>query len=305
LENCMASGTRTLLLGDSEDAIPERPEGDGYTYLPWVDCICAGVPCQDVSVAGKRAGLAGERTGLFYDFARILKGLRPAWFVFENVPGLLSSNNGRDFAEVQRVLMVECGYGIQWRVLDSQFFGVAQERRRLFVVGRFGKPCPAEILFEAADRDGNPEPSRQVRGELIPTLTSSIAKNFSGSGRGSDALGSLVVRIDNYGGNWRNPVREKPQVGGSTYAVLQERSGLEQYAADGMDGAERATNGNDQTAHANGVRSFAGLPEGMDSARYRALGNAVTKTVAEWIARRILTSISESAGQTDFRDTTK
>jgi DNA (cytosine-5)-methyltransferase 1 len=127
---------------------PAGAASDGYFALPWVDLICAGVPCQDVSVAGKRAGLAGQRTGLFYEFARILCELRPTWFVFENVPGLLSSNEGRDFAEVLRVLMVECGYGVSWRVLDSQFFGVAQRRRRLFVVGCFGKPCPAAVLFD-------------------------------------------------------------------------------------------------------------------------------------------------------------
>jgi hypothetical protein len=77
---------------------------------------------------GNEQDLQGERTGLFYEFARILRELRPTWFVFENVPGLLSSNEGRDFAEVLRVLMVECGYGVSWRVLDSQFFGVAQRR---------------------------------------------------------------------------------------------------------------------------------------------------------------------------------
>lgn len=139
-----------------------------------VDVIVAGVPCQDVSVAGKRAGLAGERTRLFYDFARLLLDLRPDWFVFENVPGLLSSNRGRDFAEVLRVLMVQCGYGVQWRVLNSQFFGVAQRRRRLFVVGRFGRPCPAEILFEPESRSGNPSTCEASRPDLAATLTSGI-----------------------------------------------------------------------------------------------------------------------------------
>src|SRR5579864_8857701 len=126
----------------------------GRDVLSPVDCITAGVPCQDVSVAGRRAGLKGERTGLFYEFARILQELRPTWFVFENVPGLFSSNKGRDFAEVLRILMVECGYGVSWRVLDSRYFNVAQRRERVFIVGCFGKPCPAQILFERASSAG-------------------------------------------------------------------------------------------------------------------------------------------------------
>jgi len=133
----------------------------GKHNLEPVDVICAGVPCQDVSLAGKRVGLKGKRTGLFYQFARILEELRPSWFLFENVPGLLSSNDGRDFAEVQRVLMVECGYGICWRVLDSQFFGVAQRRRRVYVVGRLGEPCRPEVLFESEVGEGHPASGRE------------------------------------------------------------------------------------------------------------------------------------------------
>ena len=149
--DCVAGRERTILQCGAENEVPQfwNDSGLRYTFLP-----CAGVPCQDVSVAGKRHGLAGKRTGLFYEFARILKGLRPYWFVFENVPGLLSSNQGRDFAEILRVLMVECGYGVCWRVLDSQFFGVAQRRRRVFIVGHLGKPCPPEILFESTGGSG-------------------------------------------------------------------------------------------------------------------------------------------------------
>src|SRR3990167_6826375 len=97
------------------------------------DLICGGFPCQDVSVAGKRAGLDGERSGLWFEFHRIVTEVRPRWVVVENVPGLLSSNAGRDFAVILRGL-VECGYGVCWRILDAQYFGVAQRRRRVFVV---------------------------------------------------------------------------------------------------------------------------------------------------------------------------
>lgn len=165
--------------------------------LKAVDVITAGVPCQDVSVAGRRAGLAGERTGLFYEFARILRELRPAWFVFENVPGLFSSNRGRDFAEVLRVLMAECGYGICWRVLDSRFFGVAQRRRRVFIVGRLGGPCPLSVLFEPESSCRHPAP----RQEAGPEITGALGGGAYGTGRRSEGDPTLAyVLTANSGG---------------------------------------------------------------------------------------------------------
>ncbi|MCJ7442995.1 MAG: DNA (cytosine-5-)-methyltransferase, partial [Methanotrichaceae archaeon] len=112
-----------------------------------VDLICGGFPCQDLSVAGKRAGLAGERSGLWFEFARVIDELEPKWVVIENVPGLLSSNKGRDFAVIIQWL-VKRGYGVSWRILDAQYFGVPQRRRRVFIVGSFGNGRSAEVLFE-------------------------------------------------------------------------------------------------------------------------------------------------------------
>lgn len=131
----------------------------GVDNLGRVDLICGGFPCQDVSVAGKRAGLAGERSGLWHEFRRILDELRPGWTVIENVPGLLSSNGGRDFAAVIRGL-VELGYGVSWRILDAQYFGLAQRRKRVFIVGHFGDGCAAEILFERQSLSWDSRPSR-------------------------------------------------------------------------------------------------------------------------------------------------
>jgi len=114
-----------------------------------VDLICGGFPCQDLSVAGKRAGLGGERSGLFFEYVRIVREVRPAWIIVENVPGLLSSNQGEDFAIVLETL-TECGYGLAWRILDSQYFGVPQRRRRVFIVGYLGDwQRAAEVLFES------------------------------------------------------------------------------------------------------------------------------------------------------------
>ena len=232
----------------------------GANNLGGVDIVCAGVPCQDVSIAGKRAGLKGERTGLFYEFARILRELRPAWFVFENVPGLFSSNGGRDFAEVLRVFMVECRYGISWRVLNSQFFGVAQRRRRVFIVGCFGKPCPAEILFEPASGERDSAESEEARQILAAPLTSGSGVTGNAPVRRREDDENLIAATINSGGN-SGGFRTEP--------------GEHLLCA---------------TADSHRVRDFAGLPEGLDSARYRALGNALTVQIAEWIGRRIVSA---------------
>lgn len=131
-----------------------------------IDLICGGFPCQDVSIAGRRKGLAGERSGLWFEFARIIDELKPRWVVIENVPGLLSSNAGKDFAVIlggltRVVPSIPVGgwknsgiawgrrYGVAWRVLDAQFFGVPQRRRRVFIVASLGNGSAAEVLFES------------------------------------------------------------------------------------------------------------------------------------------------------------
>ncbi|HRC62622.1 MAG TPA: DNA (cytosine-5-)-methyltransferase, partial [Dehalococcoidia bacterium] len=102
-----------------------------------VDVLAGGFPCQDVSIAGHRRGLAGARSGLFFEFARIAADLQPRWLLVENVPGLLTANGGRDFGCVLAEL-ADLGYGVAWRHLDARYFGVAQRRRRVFLVGHLG-----------------------------------------------------------------------------------------------------------------------------------------------------------------------
>lgn len=163
--------------------------------LKSVDVICGGFPCQDLSVAGKRAGLAGERSGLFHDAMRIVRRLRPSVLVLENVPGLLSSNHGLDFATVLR----EVGEGwdcaeVAWRVLDSQFFGVAQRRRRVFIVAVRdpGVGCAEEILALASSGGGHPPAKREAR-----QGSASDAARCANVGRwwdGSDISASMTTR---------------------------------------------------------------------------------------------------------------
>ncbi len=112
-----------------------------------VDLVCGGFPCQDLSVAGKRRGLEGERSGLWFEFARVIDETEPQWAVIENVPGLFSSDGGRDFAVIIQWL-AKRGYGVGWRVLDSQGFGLAQRRKRVFIVASFGSRSGCTVLLE-------------------------------------------------------------------------------------------------------------------------------------------------------------
>lgn len=148
-----------------------------------VDLICGGFPCQDLSVAGKRAGLAGERSGLWHEFHRVLGELRPRWVVVENVPGLLSSHQGRDFGIILAGL-VELGYRVTWRVLDAQYLGLAQRRKRVLIVGSLGDGASAEVLLESPRLCGNPPARGAAREGTAPTLAS---RTRGGGGLGTDA----------------------------------------------------------------------------------------------------------------------
>jgi DNA (cytosine-5)-methyltransferase 1 len=143
-----------------------------------VDLICGGFPCQDLSIAGKRAGLAGERSGLWYEFARIIDEFEPGWVVIENVPGLLSSGKGSDFAVIVQWL-AERGYGVVWRVLDAQYFGVPQRRRRVFVVGHLGDGRAAEVLFESEGMFGDIAKGGQEGKEVAKTIAGGSNKCHS------------------------------------------------------------------------------------------------------------------------------
>lgn len=143
------------------------------------DWIVGGFPCQDLSVAGRRAGLAGKRSGLFGEFARIVDEFRPRGVLVENVPGLLSSNGGQDMATVVGALG-ELGYGWAYRMLDAQWFGLAQRRKRVFIVGCLGSTRrAAEILFERESLPWDSSPSREEGKRVAAGLTSGTA---TGSG---------------------------------------------------------------------------------------------------------------------------
>ena len=153
-----------------DDVTTAKGWADELNLVGRVDLVCGGFPCQDVSVAGKRAGLAGARTGLFWDALAFTTHVQAQWLLLENVPGLLSSNSGRDFGVVISA-MADAGYRhIEWRVLDSQFHGVAQRRRRLFIVGHTRTLSGRALLVEPQSVRRNPATSNQARQDVAGTL---------------------------------------------------------------------------------------------------------------------------------------
>jgi len=160
--------------------------GDMTKFMEWPDAdvnvLCGGTPCQSFSVAGLRKGLDDPRGNLMLTFLAIAKRYRPSWVVWENVPGVLSSNGGRDFGSFLGGL-AECGYGFAYRVLDAQYFGVAQRRKRVFVVGYLGDwHRAAAVLFEQHSLRRDTAPSREA-GKVAPTIPS---RSTAGGGLGTD-----------------------------------------------------------------------------------------------------------------------
>jgi DNA (cytosine-5)-methyltransferase 1 len=161
-----------------------------------VDVLHGGFPCQDVSVAGRRAGLAGERSGLFHEFIRLAATLRPRWIVIENVPGLLSSNDGGDMGTILGTL-ADLGYGWAYRVLDAQHFGLAQRRERVFIVGYLGDGARAlEVLFEPESGSGDTAAGRRAGADVAFALAS-----HSGGGRQDPTTDTYLTATLNSGGN--------------------------------------------------------------------------------------------------------
>lgn len=139
-------------------------EVDWRRYRGKADLVVGGSPCQSFSVAGKREGLKGE-SGLMLEYVRAIREVRPRWLLWENVPGALSSEHGEAFRCLLSSLD-ELGYGLAWRVLDAQFFGVAQRRRRVFVVGHLGDMRAADVLLEPDGLRGDHPTSREKRAQL-------------------------------------------------------------------------------------------------------------------------------------------
>jgi len=153
-----------------------------WNYGPGsVDIICAGTPCQAFSIAGLRKGLDDPRGNLTLVFLGILAKIKPSWIIWENVPGALSDNTNA-FGQFQTGLS-ELGYQFCWRILDAQYFGVPQRRRRIFLVGYLGdwRP-PFAVLFERESLQGNITPRKKEREGDTGTFTTRSGKYGGGKG---------------------------------------------------------------------------------------------------------------------------
>ncbi len=158
-----------------------------------IDLLVGGTPCQSFSIAGLRGGLDDDRGNLALEFLRLTDRTRPKWLVWENVPGVLSSNGGRDFGSILGG-MVELGYGIAYRILDAQYFGVAQRRRRVFVVGYLGDwRRAAAVLFERHSLQGHPAPRREKGQKPAPTVARGSPSGGRTYGLDADTCDSLQV----------------------------------------------------------------------------------------------------------------
>jgi DNA (cytosine-5)-methyltransferase 1 len=210
-----------------------------------IDLLAGGTPCQSFSIAGKRAGLDDPRGNLTIEFARLADRLRPLWVVWENVPGVLSIDDGRTFGAFLGML-VQLGYGIAYRVLDAQFFGVPQRRRRVFVVGHLGDwRVAAAIFLEWHGLSGYPPPRREARKNVAPTL-SARAHGGGGLGTDFDLDGGLIRQLAFGGNNTAGPIDVATAANASASASGRMDFETETFithslSADGFDSSEDGT----------------------------------------------------------------
>lgn len=234
--------------------------GDMTKFKDWpdatIDLLVGGTPCQSFSVAGLRKGLADPRGNLMLTYLAIARRYAPRWLVWENVPGVLSSNEGRDFGALLGGL-AELGYGFAYRVLDAQYVrvesharAVPQRRRRVFVVGYLGDwRRPAAVLFERESMLGHPAPRREAGQGTAPTLS---ARTRGGGGLGTDfdCDGGLVAGTLNASGKAAGSATQQDAMSGLLIAqpytlAIRGRDGEHQleYRQDGTANAVLTPNG--------------------------------------------------------------
>lgn len=268
------------------------------------DVVVGGSPCQSFSVAGRREGLGGE-SGLVWEYVRCVRGVRPRWIVWENVPGVLSSSRGEDFRRLLSAL-AKLGYGLAWRVLDAQFFGVPQRRRRVYLVGRLGDPeGPAEVLLEPSCLRGNPEEGQKL-GEEGP------GGPGGGAGGGREVLSFAAnqrgeLRLN--GGDGRTVGALASRQGGKQVQGIWCRAGEHRGAESALDLSPTMLARHTPIVSLDRPRRLTpvecerlqGLPDDWtrvpwrgrpadrcpDTHRYQAIGNSMCVNVMRWVGRRM------------------
>ena len=294
--------------------------GDMTQYKEWkdgsVDVICGGTPCQSFSVAGLRKGIESPNGQLMLTFGAILKKYQPRWMVWENVPGVLSSNRGKDFGTFLGMLG-ELGYGFAYRVLNAEYFGVAQRRRRVFVVGYLGDwKRPASVLFEPESLRGDLAKSRKERQRTTRDTENSIGNcsRYLGNAEGGNQTNLVGQKMGTITSRMFNALGARDVEEGALVPQAYTSSSFGQYA-EGV-GTLRAEGGDlgggSETISVNSMQvrrltpteceRLQGFEDGHtkipyrnksadecpDGPRYKALGNSMAVPVMQWIGERIM-----------------
>lgn len=288
----------TQLLEDISDVTGKQLFKFGFEQS---GIIVGGFPCQDLSRAGKRAGLAGARSGLFWEICRLLDETKAQYIVLENVPGILSSNDGEDMGTVVGAL-VERGYGIAYRILDSQYFGVPQRRRRVFIVGSLGNSgeLPAEILAIAEGSERYSGSRKQTRQDFANAITTGAREDYAGSFELWDFPTESI-----------SPCLSSRRAADTlTYSKARRAQNADDYETweEGRVAPTLNVSENTNDARATVIirddvtvrritpiecERLQGFPDNWtagqaDSHRYKQMGNAITVPVVKWIIRRLL-----------------
>ncbi len=308
-------------LGDMEELL-EHPTLDSRIGL-----LVGGTPCQSFSIAGLRKGMDDPRGNLARVFCLLAKNLKPKWIVWENVPGVLSSNNGEDFGSFLGALG-ELGYGWTYRVLDAQNFGVPQRRRRVFVVGYLGDWRPAAaVLFEQESLCWSSGPCEEEGEDIASEVegstgssgftTSSFGGYQDGTGTcraagGDLGGGSETLIVDCFDNRSQHPANLAPTLrsggtGGLNIPVLSMDKAIavsgDETPKIGLDVNPPLRSGNQGSlctkSHIRRLTpkecerlqgfpdDYTNIPGASDTARYNALGNSMAVPVMNWIGRRI------------------
>ncbi|MGP1474123.1 MAG: DNA cytosine methyltransferase [Treponema sp.] len=252
--------------------------GDITKYDEWdeigaVDIVVGGTPCQSFSIAGKRGGLCDERGQLMYSYLGIVEKYKPRWILWENVPGVLSSGGGADFSELLSGLE-KCGYGWAYRVLDAQYFGIPQRRRRVFVVGHINNrtDLAAKVLFEPESVSRNIAPSGKTKQVFAVKAKRSIGYTsvFTESSFGGYRKGFGMLRAS--GG----------AIGGGSEMLITQNNTVRKLTPLECERLQGFPDGWTRIAYRG--KSADKCP---DSLRYKAIGNSMAVPVMRWIGERI------------------
>jgi len=308
-----------------EHHYPEVPVHGDFTTIGAdqygsIDLLVGGTPCQSFSIAGLRKGLDDDRGNLALEFLRLAQRKQPKWVVWENVPGVLSSNGGRDFGSFLGAL-VELGYGFAYRVCDAQWWGVAQRRRRVFVIGYLGDwRRPAAVLFEREGLFGDSPPSREEGEKVAPAVTTGPPFSRTGNERVEcEAIVPMTARMRGFGDyacdGTASALKARDYKDATDLVAFAENQRAEvremEVTNSLANNGGKAGQGYQAVRQGMAVRRLTptecerlqGFPDGFtqipyrnkpadkcpDGPRYKALGNSMAVPVMRWIGERIKT----------------